>query len=266
MLKKLFGFGKAKNEGKEIEKKPTIEEQAILIMEALGGQGNILKVDACMTRLRIRVVDKEKIHQRSIIELGALEVLEVGDELQAVFATASNQLKVEILKHFNVDKEQEKLDEKQSPNKLNFVMPLDGTIIKLADVPDGVFASKMMGDGFAIDPTYGEVVSPVNGKVMNVFATKHAIGLLSDLNMEILIHVGIDTVSLKGEGFELLVDEGEEIKAGQPLLKVDLEKIKKAGKSIITPIIFTNLFDGQEILIQEGNEVKRGEADQLIIK
>lgn len=108
-----------------------------------------------------------------------------------------------------------------------------------------------MGDGFAIEPTEGTVVSPVNGEIVNVFPTKHAIGIQSEGGKEILIHFGIDTVKLNGEGFETLVAQGDKVKQGQPLLKVDLAFVKDNAPSIITPIIFTNLQQGQQIELKK---------------
>ena len=116
----------------------------------------------------------------------------------------------------------QKVDENET-----IVSPIEGKILPITEVPDQVFSGKMMGDGFAIEPTEGTVVSPVNGEIVNVFPTKHAIGIQSEGGKEILIHFGIDTVKLNGEGFEALVAQGDKVKQGQPLLKVDLAFVKK---------------------------------------
>ena len=129
--------------------------------------------------------------------------------------------------------------------------PLSGEIIDLTEVPDSVFAEKMMGDGFAIKPSDGVVLSPVKGTVHNMFPTKHALGLVSQDGLEILIHVGLDTVNLKGQGFEMLVTEGDLVDVGTPLLKVDLPYIEANAKSSITPIVFTNL-QGQLLDVKKG--------------
>ncbi|MEH7331150.1 PTS glucose transporter subunit IIA [Neobacillus drentensis] len=123
----------------------------------------------------------------------------------------------------------------------DFVMPIEGEIIPITEVPDQVFSQKMMGDGFGIVPSKGTVVSPVDGEIMNVFPTKHAIGIKSNQGYEILIHIGLDTVNLKGEGFTILVEEGQKVTKGQEILKFDLEFLKKSVPSVVTPIIFTNL-------------------------
>nr|WP_231507780.1 PTS glucose transporter subunit IIA [Bacillus sp. UNC41MFS5] len=133
-------------------------------------------------------------------------------------------------------------------------MPIEGVIIPITEVPDQVFSQKMMGDGFAIVPSKGSVVSPVDGEVMSVFPTKHAIGIKSNQGYEILIHVGMDTVNLKGEGFTVLVKDGEKITKGQEILKFDLDFIKKSAPSTVTPIIFTNL--------TKLNVIKQGHSSQ----
>ncbi|MED3821404.1 PTS glucose transporter subunit IIA [Priestia aryabhattai] len=119
--------------------------------------------------------------------------------------------------------------------------PLYGDIIPLSKVPDPVFSKKMMGDGIAIIPKSGKVVSPVNGQVIQVFPTKHAIGIRSEKELELLIHIGLETVELNGEGFEVLVNTDESIKVGDPLVKVNLEYLKSKNKDIVTPVIITNM-------------------------
>ena len=134
---------------------------------------------------------------------------------------------------------------------ISIYAPLSGEIIDLSEVPDPVFAEKMMGDGFAIKPSGGRVLSPVKGTVHNTFPTKHALGLVSEVGLEVLIHVGLDTVNLKGQGFEMLVAEGDLVEVGTPLLKLDLPYIEANAKSSITPIVFTNL-QGQTLELKKG--------------
>ena len=140
----------------------------------------------------------------------------------------------------------------------DFVAPLDGRLVGLDKVPDPVFSQKILGDGFAIEPVNGEVVSPVNGTVTTVMDSKHAIGLTSHTGLEIIVHFGIDTVNLCGEGFKVFVKAGDKVKAGQPLLAADMNQVIGKVPSVITPIIFTNL-TGEIVTIQEGLTVKRGE-------
>lgn len=139
-------------------------------------------------------------------------------------------------------------------------------MLDITEVPDKVFSQKIMGDGFAIEPTNGEVVSPVDGVITTFFKTKHAIGFTADNGQEVLVHFGIDTVNLNGEGFEALAKEGDKVKAGQPVLKVDLQKVKKAVPSLITPIVFTNLEEGQQVSAQIGKTVKVGDGNIIEVK
>lgn len=159
-------------------------------------------------------------------------------------------------------KEQAAATVKQSVTDTEIIhSPLNGKLVPLTEVPDPVFAQKMMGDGFAVIPTDGIVVSPVEGEIIQLFPTKHAIGIQSKQGLEILIHIGLNTVDLQGEGFESLVEVGQKIQVGEPLIKVDLEFIKAKQLEIITPIIVTNMntkVDKLEFLEKE--QVRTGEA------
>lgn len=145
--------------------------------------------------------------------------------------------------------------------------PITGKIVPLEEVPDPVFAQKMMGDGIAIEPTAGEVVSPINGKVIQVFPTKHAIGLKADNGLEVLLHVGLETVGLNGEGFLCHVEGGSKVGVGDLLLTVDLGIIQSKAKSTITPIILTNSdqITLLEQLTNENDHVEKGKSDLLQI-
>lgn len=147
----------------------------------------------------------------------------------------------------------------------NISAPLEGKLMSITEVPDPVFAQKMMGDGFAVHPTKGEVVSPVAGKVMSVFPSKHAIALESDNGREILIHFGLETVALNGEGFELLVDANQTVTQGQMLLKVDLPFVEKNAVSTITSVVFTNLKEGEKISLLKEQDVVLNESDIIAI-
>lgn len=140
----------------------------------------------------------------------------------------------------------------------SLTMPLEGRIIPIEEVPDPVFSQKMMGDGFAIVPTNSTVVSPVNGKVISVFPTKHAINLLDDQGREILLHIGLETVSLNGLGFTPFVKDGQKVKQGDRLMDVDFDTIKKKVPSIISSVVFTNLSDDEKVAItKHGVEIKK---------
>jgi len=142
--------------------------------------------------------------------------------------------------------------------------PMTGTILPITEVPDAVFAQRMMGDGFAVDPTEGQVFSPVKGRVLNVFPTRHAVTLVSEDGYEILIHVGMDTVQLKGEGFIAHVKEGDRVTTEDLLLTVDLNVVRPKVPSLITPVVFTNLGEKNLKLTKTG-PITRGSAQLLTI-
>jgi glucose PTS system EIICBA or EIICB component len=238
------------------------------VLSALGGKENIAHLDACITRLRVSVNDIKNVDKERLKALGAAGVLEVGNNIQAIFGPKSDILKGQIKDIIEgrtpakvVKEEQKKIASVAIEQEEAIAAPLTGELVPLSEVPDQVFSQKMMGDGFAIIPADGTVVSPVDGKIVNIFPTKHAIGIESVEGREILIHFGIDTVKLNGEGFEALVSQGDEVKKGQPLLKVDLEYVKNNAPSIITPIIFTNLQSGEYVKLEKEHNVIKGEEN-----
>ncbi|HDJ5624002.1 TPA: PTS transporter subunit IIABC [Staphylococcus aureus] len=224
------------------------------VLEAMGGKANIKHLDACITRLRVEVNDKSKVDVPGLKDLGASGVLEVGNNMQSIFGPKSDQIKHEMQQIMNGqvvenpttmedDKDETVVvaEDKSATSELSHIVhaPLTGEVTPLSEVPDQVFSEKMMGDGIAIKPSQGEVRAPFNGKVQMIFPTKHAIGLVSDSGLELLIHIGLDTVKLNGEGFTLHVEEGQEVKQGDLLINFDLDYIRNHAKSDITPIIVT---------------------------
>ncbi|MGE7781848.1 glucose-specific PTS transporter subunit IIBC [Peribacillus sp. NPDC097264] len=250
------------------------------ILEAMGGKENIAHLDACITRLRVSVNDIKEVDKNRLKKLGAAGVLEVGNNIQAIFGPRSETIKGQMKdimdgkRPSRVEASPEKGVENQiedvipkplrtegSSDSEKFVSPIKGEIKPITEVPDPVFAEKMMGDGFAIVPEDGLVVSPVDGTIVNLFPTKHAIGIVSETGREVLIHVGIDTVKLEGKGFEALVAQDDKVKIGQPLLKVDIDYVKNNATSIITPIVFTNLAEGESVKIEKSGKVDIKEAN-----
>ncbi|HDI0247152.1 TPA: PTS transporter subunit IIABC [Staphylococcus aureus] len=224
------------------------------VLEAMGGKANIKHLDACITRLRVEVNDKSKVDVPGLKDLGASGVLEVGNNMQAIFGPKSDQIKHEMQQIMDGqvvenpttmedDKDETVVvaEDKSATSELSHIVhaPLTGEVTPLSEVPDQVFSEKMMGDGIAIKPSQGEVRAPFNGKIQMIFPTKHAIGLVSDSGLELLIHIGLDTVKLNGEGFTLHVEEGQEVKQGDLLINFDLDYIRNHAKSDITPIIVT---------------------------
>jgi len=148
--------------------------------------------------------------------------------------------------------------------KINLVAPMTGEIIDITEVEDITFAQKFLGDGIAIRPTDGLVVAPADGEIMQVFHTKHAIGI-NVKGVELLIHIGMNTVELKGEGFEIFVEQGQKVKAGDKLVKVDLDLLKEKGYPTETPIVITNMDDIKSLTKQSGN-VTAGSDEIMEIK
>ncbi|MCM3768108.1 glucose-specific PTS transporter subunit IIBC [Neobacillus niacini] len=273
-----------KTPGREDEETPTLESGAAQqagdlpynILEAMGGQKNIVHLDACITRLRASVNDIKEVNKDELRRLGAAGILEVGNNIQAIFGPRSETIKgqmqdimsstpqiVEKAPEKGVEQQLKEVNQEAMQNDYHdydsIVVPIKGEIKPISEVPDSVFAEKMMGDGFAIVPEGETVVSPVDGKIVNLFPTKHAIGILSDGGRELLIHVGLDTVDLKGQGFEPLVAENATVTKGQPLLKFDISYIKEHGKSTITPIVFTNLAQGEKVVIEKQGLVEQSQ-------
>lgn len=157
-----------------------------------------------------------------------------------------------------------KRKDKKRKKEIEILAPVSGELLNISDVPDEAFSQKMMGDGFAVKSYDGIVVSPVDAEVQLVFETKHAIGLKTETGLEILIHFGIDTVNLNGEGFDVLVKAGDKVKAGDELMKVDIEFIKANATSDIAPIVFTNLEEGKSIEVKTGDVIS-GEPERIKI-
>jgi len=243
------------------------------VLDALGGKENIGNLDACITRLRVSVKKIDSVDKNKLKKLGAAGVMTVGDNLQIIFGPKSDQLKSQI-KDIMDGKVAATYDTAEvievilpvSETLGLFVAPLDGKILDISKVPDKVFSQKIMGDGFAIEPLNGHVISPVDGTVTSLLDSKHAVGITADNGLEIIVHFGMDTVNLQGEGFTALIKQGDKIKAGQAMLTVDFANVKAKVPSVITPIVFTNLPAGKTVQIQDGQTVKRGETGFITIK
>ncbi|MDQ0155512.1 PTS system N-acetylglucosamine-specific IIC component [Robertmurraya andreesenii] len=249
------------------------EQMANYFIHDIGGKDNITVIDNCATRLRLNVKDMDKVDDSSLKAHGAKGVMKlnktnlqiiVGTEVEFV-ADAMKRLdgkgaNLPTAPEMTAPSAQAGLT---SLSSNDFVMPIEGQIIPITDVEDPVFSQKMMGDGFAIIPTKGSVVSPVDGEILNVFPTKHAIGIKSVQGYEILIHVGLDTVKLNGEGFTALVKDGDKVSKGQEILKFDMEFIKNSAPSIVTPVIFTNL---TKLNLNKQGSVKQGDSGVLSIE
>ena len=149
--------------------------------------------------------------------------------------------------------------------KVELLAPLTGEVLPLSEVPDEVFAAKTVGDGVAIKPTGNILVAPVDGVIKQLFPTKHALGIETESGLELLIHIGINTVELDGEGFEKLADKGDEINVGDELIKFDLDYIEENATSIITPVVITNKDDIESFEVTDSKKVTAGEDKLLTV-
>lgn len=228
------------------------------ILKAIGDCENIKSIDACITRLRLELYDSSLVDKEKLKTLGALGVIDSGENsVQIVFGIEAEVLKAEIKAII----EAEEIKKEDSVLK----SPLKGKLLDIIDVPDEVFAEKLLGDGIAIEPSEGILYSPVDGEVVQLFSTKHAVEMLSNDGLEILIHIGIDTVKMNGEGFKNFVSQGDKVKIGDKLIEFDLNLIKQKAKSTITPVLITNLRDIKELKLLTQNNVKV-KQDLIIIK
>ena len=226
--------------------------QAVNIINLLGGRANIVDVDACMTRLRVTVKDADKVGDAEQWKAeGAMGLVMKGQGVQAIYGPKADVLKSDIqdildsgeiipetLPSQMTEAQQNAVQYKGLTEEVYSVA--DGEVIALEQVKDPVFSQKMMGDGFAVEPANGNIVSPVSGTVSSIFPTKHALGLVTEAGLEVLVHIGLDTVSLEGKPFTVHVTEGQKVVAGDLLVTADLDAIREAGRETSTIVVFTN--------------------------
>ena len=226
--------------------------QAVNIINLLGGRANIVDVDACMTRLRVTVKDADKVGDAEQWKAeGAMGLVMKGQGVQAIYGPKADVLKSDIqdildsgeiipetLPSQMTEAQQNTVHYKGVTEEVYSVA--DGQVVALEQVKDPVFAQKMMGDGFAVEPANGNIVSPVSGTVSSIFPTKHALGLVTEAGLEVLVHIGLDTVSLEGKPFTVHVAEGQKVAVGDLLVTADLDAIREAGRETSTIVVFTN--------------------------
>ena len=234
------------------EVKVAAGSQAVNIINLLGGRANIVDVDACMTRLRVTVKDADKVGNAEQWKAeGAMGLVMKGQGVQAIYGPKADVLKSDIqdildsgeiipetLPSQMTEAQQNTVHYKGVTEEVYSVA--DGQVVALEQVKDPVFAQKMMGDGFAVEPANGNIVSPVSGTVSSIFPTKHALGLVTEAGLEVLVHIGLDTVSLEGKPFTVHVAEGQKVAAGDLLVTADLDAIRAAGRETSTVVVFTN--------------------------
>ena len=228
-----------------------------LIVEGLGGAANLSDVDCCATRLRCTVKDVALVKQDVLKASGASGVICKGDGVQVVYGPKVAVIKAKLEDYLE---NAPKTPAAHAAKDTVLSACLNGTVVPLADVKDEAFASGALGDGIAIEPTDGELVAPADGEISSTFETHHAVGMTTADGAELLMHIGIDTVKLGGRHFTYLVNEGDKVKKGQPLIRFELEAIKAEGYPVTTPLIVCNTDDYAAVAAKASGAVKQGDA------
>ena len=236
-----------------------------LIVEGLGGAANLSDVDCCATRLRCTVKDAALVRQDVLKASGASGVICKGNGVQVVYGPKVAVIKAKLedyLENAPKTPAAAATPAPAAPAAKDTVLSacLNGTVVPLADVKDEAFASGALGDGIAIEPTDGELVAPADGEISSTFETHHAVGMTTTDGAELLMHIGIDTVKLGGKHFTYLVNEGDKVKKGQPLIRFELEAIKAEGYPVTTPLIVCNTDDYAAVAAKASGTVKQGDA------
>ena len=242
-----------------------------LIVEGLGGAANLSDVDCCATRLRCTVKDAALVRQDVLKASGASGVICKGNGVQVVYGPKVAVIKAKLEDYLENAPKTPAATAAPAPAAAPAVPAaaakdtvlsacLNGTVVPLADVKDEAFASGALGDGIAIEPTDGELMAPADGEISSTFETHHAVGMTTTDGAELLMHIGIDTVKLGGKHFTYLVNEGDKVKKGQPLIRFELEAIKAEGYPVTTPLIVCNTDDYAAVVAKASGTVKQGDA------
>ena len=239
------------------------------IMMGLGGKANISDVDCCITRLRCTVHDASKVDQQLLKDTGASGVICKGTGVQVVYGPRVSVIKSDLEAFLASPASNEAAPQAASAASADsapaasgahvIASPLSGNVIPLEQVADGVFSEKMVGDGFAVEPTDNQVYAPADCEVMTVFGTKHAIGLTTTDGVELLIHLGIDTVQMNGAPFTIEVKEGDKLKKGDKIGSFDEKMIVEAGYRTVTPVVVTNSDAYTSFTLQKTGKVSAGD-------
>ena len=252
----------------------TVDELSQTICQGLGGKKNISDVDCCATRLRCTVYKAELVNDALLKSTGASGVVHKGNGVQIIYGPRVTVIKSNLEDYLETapdeeyvaDVQEETVKENQNEEKEQKVVktitissPVTGVAADLGTAPDEAFAGRMMGDGAVVTPKDAYVCAPEDGEVCFVFETKHAIGFQTDSGIGLLIHMGIDTVKLEGNGFEVLVENGQKVKKGEPMLKMDLDYLQANAPSMASPVLCTELEENQKIRLLKEGEIQAGE-------
>lgn len=273
------------NEAKAAKVKSTdkraLDVVSAMILKGLGGKDNLSDVDCCATRLRVTVNDASKVMDDMLKASGASGIIHKGNGIQVIYGPKVSVIKSDLEDFIDSpysddpdsiigteeasDKTEEKPQTEGAENTetngktITLYSHMNGTAVKLEDVEDEVFSQKILGEGAAVEPSEGKLYAPCDGKIDSVFDTKHAVNMVSDDGVEILLHIGIDTVKLGGQYFEAHVSDGQEVKKGDLLISFDMDKIKAAGYKVTTPIIIGNTDDYASVEPVAQNSVLAGD-------
>ena len=252
-----------------------------MILKGLGGKDNLSDVDCCATRLRVTVNDASKVMDDMLKASGASGVIHKGNGVQVIYGPKVSVIKSDLEDFIDspysddpdsiigTEKASDKIEEKPQTEgaentetngkTITLYSHMNGTAVKLEDVEDEVFSQKILGEGAAVEPSEGKLYAPCDGKIDSVFDTKHAVNMVSHDGVEILLHIGIDTVKLGGQYFEAHVSDGQEVKKGDLLISFDMDKIKAAGYKVTTPLIIGNTDDYASVEPVAQNSVSAGD-------
>ena len=251
-----------------------VDELSQTICQGLGGKKNISDVDCCATRLRCTVYKAELVNDALLKSTGASGVVHKGNGVQIIYGPRVTVIKSNLEDYLETapdeeyvaDVQEETVEENQNEEKEQKVVktitissPVTGVAADLGTAPDEAFAGRMMGDGAVVTPKDAYVCAPEDGEVCFVFETKHAVGFQTDSGIGLLIHMGIDTVKLEGNGFEVLVENGQKVKKGEPMLKMDLDYLQANAPSMASPVLCTELEENQKIRLLKEGEIQAGE-------
>ena len=251
-----------------------VDELSQTICQGLGGKKNISDVDCCATRLRCTVYKAELVNDALLKSTGASGVVHKGNGVQIIYGPRVTVIKSNLEDYLETapdeeyvaDVQEETVKENQNEEKEQKVVttitissPVTGVAADLGTAPDEAFAGRMMGDGAVVTPKDAYVCAPEDGEVCFVFETKHAVGFQTDSGIGLLIHMGIDTVKLEGNGFEVLVENGQKVKKGEPMLKMDLDYLQANAPSMASPVLCTELEENQKIRLLKEGEIQAGE-------
>ena len=252
----------------------TVDELSQTICQGLGGKKNISDVDCCATRLRCTVYKAELVNDALLKSTGASGVVHKGNGVQIIYGPRVTVIKSNLEDYLETAPDEEYVagvqeetvienrngeKEQKVVKKITISSPVTGVAADLGTAPDEAFAGRMMGDGAVVTPKDAYVCAPEDGEVCFVFETKHAIGFQTDSGIGLLIHMGIDTVKLEGNGFEVLVENGQKVKKGEPMLKMDLDYLQANAPSMASPVLCTELEENQKIRLLKEGEIQAGE-------